>query len=137
MKKFMAVIFVGIIFLGVGGFLLYQGMSLVKKCTEESTATVVDMKQELDTDSNGMNYLYYPIIEYDADGDTIRVTMSSGSSHPAYNINDKITILYNPSKTEQFIVKGDKSSNVMAIVFMTIGALVTGYGVVIAFKKVD
>ena len=134
MKRFMVLI-IGIIFLAAGIFLFYRSVSLTKKCTKETTATVVDMKQEFDTDGDSADYMYYPILEYVVDGKTIRVTMSNGSSTPAYNINQKITVLYNPSKPKEFIVKGDKSSNVIGIIFMTLGVVISGYGIYVALKK--
>ena len=135
MKRYM-VLLVGIIFLAVGGFMFYRNNTLAKNCTEETQATVVDMKQEFSTDSDSTtSYIYYPIIEYSVGEDTVRVTMGSGSSTPAYSINQKITILYNPNKTKEFIVKGDQSSNIFSIVFMALGVFVTGYGVVVAIKK--
>ena len=108
---------------------------LTKNCTTEAEAIVVDMKQELNTDSDGSTYMYYPIIEYKVDENIIRATMDSGSSRPAYKINTKITILYNPSNTKQFIVKGDKSLGIMSYVFIGIGVILTGYGIVVALKK--
>ena len=135
MQRYLVII-VGVIMLGAGGFLFYKNANLTKKCTEEAEATVVDMKQDFSTDSDGTSsYMYYPIIEYKVKEDTIRVTMDSGSSTPKYNINQKITVLYNPNNNKEFIVKGDKSSNIMSIVFMALGVFVTGYGIFIAFKK--
>ena len=134
MKRF-AVIIVGIIFLAVGIFMFVKNNTLVKNCTEETTATVVDMKEDLSADGDGTTYIYYPIIEYKVGNNPIRVTMSSGSSTPRYNVNDKITILYNPNNTKEFIVKGEMSSSIFSIVFMVLGVFVTGYGAFIALKK--
>ena len=134
MKRFMVAI-VGVIFLGVGIFMYIQNKNLVKNCTEKAEATVVDMKEEFSSDSDMGSYLYYPIIEYNAKGQNVRVTMSSGSNVPAYSINDKIAILYNPNKVEEFIVDGDKMSGIISIVFIALGVIVTGYGVVVAFKN--
>ena len=83
---------VGVIFLGVGIFMYIQNKNLVKNCTEKAEATVVDMKEEFSSDSDMGSNLYYPIIEYNAKGQNVRVTMSSGSNVPAYSINDKIAI---------------------------------------------
>ena len=93
MQKFIGII-IGVIFIAVGAFMFFKNDSLAKNCTKESSATVVDMKEELSTDDDN-SYVYYPIIEYAANGENVRVTMSSGSSTPAYNIGDKIDILYN------------------------------------------
>ena len=135
MQRFLVLI-VGIAFIAIGGFIYYRDVSLTKKCTVEAVATVVDMKQELSNDSDSVSsYMYYPIVEYQVGDNTVRATMDSGSSRPAYEIDEKITILYNPKKTNQFIVKGDKTLNVFAIVFMVIGVLLSGYGIKTAIKK--
>jgi len=134
MQRFLALI-VGIIFLAIGIFMYVKNDTLIKNCTEEVEATVVDMKQEFSADEDGSSYMYYPIIEYTVGEDTIRVTMDSGSSTPAYDINEKITILYNPNKVKEFIVKGEKTSSIFSIVFMALGVFVTGYGIKVALKK--
>ena len=134
MQRFLGII-VGVIFIVVGVFMYIKNNYLVKNCTVEAVATVVDMKQEFSTDDTGGSYMYYPIIEYEANGNTVRVVTDNGSSTPQYNINDKINILYNPNKTKEYIVKGDKSSNIFSIVFMVLGVLITGYGIKLAIKK--
>lgn len=136
MQRFIALI-VGIIFLGVGIFMYVRNNNLQKVCTKEAEATVVDMKEELNTDSDSTSYLYYPIIEYTAGEETVRVTMDKGSSTPPYAINSKITILYNPDKIKEFIVKGEKSTGIISIVMMGLGVLVTGFGIYTALKKED
>lgn len=134
MQKYI-VLLIGVLFVGIGGFLYFKNANLVKNCTVEAEATVVDMKQEFADSDTTSTYMYYPIIEYTANNNTVRVTMDKGSSTPSYNINDKITILYNPNKTKEFIVKGDSSSNLFAIIFGVLGLFVTGYGIVVAIKK--
>ena len=134
MQRFIVLI-VGVLFLGIGGFLYVKNNNLVKNCTVETEATVVDMKQEFSADSDSTSYLYYPIIEYKVGEDTIRVTMDKGSSTPAYDINQKITVMYNPNKVKEFYVKDEKSSMIFSIAFMVIGVLISGYGVKVALKK--
>ena len=135
MKKFGAII-VGVIFIAVGAFLYFNNQRLTKVCTVETTAIVVDMKEDYQIDEGVTRYTYYPIIEYSVDGRKMEQTMSSGSSTPAYRIGETITILYNPDKTTEFIVKGDKTSNILSIVFMALGGLLIVLGIVNLFKKV-
>lgn len=135
MQRFLGLI-MGVLFVAVGVFMYIKNDSLAKNCTMESEATVVDMKQDFSSDSDSTSsYIYYPIIEYQANDETVRVTMDQGSSTPAYQINDKITVMYNPNKVKEFYIKGDKSSNIISIVFMAIGAVVTGFGIKMALKK--
>ena len=134
MQKFMPLL-VGIIFLGVGVFLYFNNQNLIKRCTEEVSATIVDIKEELSTDSDGSTYLYYPIYEYKVGEDVKRVKSSKSSSISTNSIGDKVTILYNPNKTTEFIVKGEKSSSIFSIVFMVLGVLISGYGIKLALTK--
>ena len=129
MQKFLALI-IGIIFIGVSIFMYYRNEYLIKNCTVETEATVIDMKEELSTDTDSVTtYMYYPIIKYNARGETVTETMSTGSNNPKYNINEKITILYNPNNIKEFIVKGEKTSTIFSIVFAILGLLATGYGI--------
>lgn len=123
-KKILGVV-VALVIVGIGIFMIIKGNDLAKKCTVEAVATVVDFKEETNFDDDiGISYTYYPLIEYIVDGTTISGQVSSGSNRPAYNINDKINILYNPNKVDEFIVKNDGSSNFIGIVFIAVGAIV-------------
>lgn len=134
MKKFVPLI-VGLVFVGVGIFMYSNNQRLAKVCTVETEAVVVDMKEELQSDSDVTGYIYYPIVEYRAGDEKIETTMSMGSSTPAYRIGERIDILYNPDKVTEFIVKDDKSSNILSYILIGAGILVTVLGVVTLFKK--
>ena len=131
MQRFIPLL-VGIIFVGIGCFLFWKSGEDAKNCTVAAVATVVDYKEEVDTDSDSNGWLYYPIIEYKVGSETIRVTSSKSSSFKEYNINDKIDILYNPNKKEEYIIKGDNTTKIMSIVFIAIGGLVTLAGIYMA-----
>ena len=123
-KKILGVV-VALVIVGIGIFMIIKENDLAKKCTVEAVATVVDFKEETNFDDDiGISYTYYPLIEYIVDGTTILGQVSSGSNRPAYNINDKINILYNPNKVDEFIVKNDGSSNFIGIAFIAVGAIV-------------
>ena len=134
MQKFMGII-IGVIFIAVGAFMYFKNNNLIKNCTVETEAVVVDYKEELETDSDSSTYIYYPVIEYTVGEKTITATMDKGSSTLDYKFNDKIAILYNPKKTDEFIVKGDKSPVIFSIVFMALGLIVTIFGIKQAIKS--
>ena len=83
---------------------------------------------------------YYRLVVADSrakrDGNVIE---SIGTYMPLeaekYNVNDKVTILYNPNKTDQFIVKGDNSNNLFMFIFGIAGLFITGYGIYLLIKK--
>ena len=134
-QRFGALI-IGIIFLAVGGVMYFQNSHLAQVCTAEAEATVVNMDEEFtgDTDSSS-GYMYYPILEYTVNDEAIRVRLDSGSSTPAYSINDKLAILYNPDNTQEFMLKDNAFGSIFPLVFIGLGAIVTIAGIVLAIKK--
>lgn len=129
MKKIGVIIF-GIVFAIIGIFVIIKGNEQAKRCTEETVGIVIDIKEELSTDDDGRTiYTYYPVIQYTVGDRTITKKSSSGSSSMAYNLNDKVDILYNPNKVEEYIIKGDKTSNIIGIVFIVLGIIVCIAGV--------
>ena len=133
MQKF-APLIVGIIFIAVGCFLFYRNGELKRNCTKEATATVIEVKEQLNTDTDNIDYYYYPILEFSVDGKEVQVKMD-GSSTPTYSVNDKVEILYNPNNTKEFLVKGDKTGNIFSIVFVCLGAIVSCIGIYSLIKK--
>ena len=132
-KKFIPAI-LGVVLMGVGVYSYFRAGELVKVCTEKAVATVVDMREDIDTSSEGMRYMYYPIVSYEADGRTIEKELGGGSNTPAYRINDKIDILYNPAKVEEFIVAGE-NQNITWIILGGLGLVLLGVGVYVIAKK--
>ena len=130
-KKFIPLI-IGIILIGTGIFTYFRTGELVKKCTEKATAMVVNIREEIDpsADTDGVRYLYYPIIEYQAGDKTINKELGSSSTTPEYSINSKVEILYNPNNAEEFIVSGENQDIVwmilggVGVVFLVVGVVV-------------
>lgn len=136
MKKIL-VILVGIVIVGVGIFSLVSAKGLSKRCTVEAVGTVTEIKVEesFEEDHDGVtrtSYTYYPVIEYNAGDQIVSKQSNNGSGSPNYKVNDKIDILYNPDNVEEYIIKGDKSSNIVGIVFVAVGVVVAIFGF---FKK--
>ena len=130
MKK-LFIILMGIVFVGVGIFMIVRGNDLAKRCTTETTAKVVSIETEESTDSDGhYTYTYYPVFEFNAGEKTITQKGSTGSSRAQYKIGDSVELLYDANKPEDFIVKGDKTSNILGIIFVVAGVFVTGVGVI-------
>lgn len=148
MKKIF-VILTGLLFVGIGIFLLVNGNAKNKRCTVETIGTVTEIKEDRSTDSNGdYTYTYYPIITYEvgekvitkqsnigtAMGSNLRLNkhVSISSEHSKYSVNDKIDILYNPDNVEEFIIKGEttNSTNFIGIISIVLGSLAAILGVI-------
>jgi len=133
-KKFIPAI-IGVILLGAGVFFYFRSGELVKNCTERATATVVDMREDIDTSSSSeMRYLYFPIIEYETTERTVTKEIDSGYNTPVYRINEKIEILYNPNNVEEFIVAGE-NQNIVWMILGGLGIVFLGVGIFVIFKK--
>ena len=136
MKKIVAIL-LGILIIGVGIFLFINAKGLSKRCTVETTATVVDVKVEENLEEeDGVTrtvYTYYPVLEYKVGDTTVSKQSTNGASTPQYKINDTIDILYNPDKVEEYVIKGDTSSNIVGIIFIVVGVVVTLIGIIKRF----
>ena len=129
MRKFIVII-VGLLFAAVGIYILKSGEDKVKRCTVEAVGTVVEIQEETTTDSDGTSITYHPVLSYKVEGKTIKSKSPVGTSNKKYNVNENVDILYNPNKPEEFIIKGDKSLNIMGIIFVILGTLCAVAGIV-------
>ena len=129
MKKII-IILIGLLFIGIGAYILFSGNEMKKKCTGIVTGKVVEVEEERHTDKYGnTSTIYYPIVEYVVDGKIIRNKYNIGSNSEKYSRDTKITILYNPNKIDEFMIKGDMSSNIMGIGFPILGLIVIITGI--------
>ncbi len=128
MKKILVII-LGIAIL-VGGF-VYKNYSenLAKRCTVEAPAKVVDIEEEEDWDDGSVSYVYYPVIEYEANGTTINKKHNSGSNPSKYSIGDSISVMYNPENVQEYVIVGDNSSQFVWILLVVIGGVFILVGV--------
>lgn len=134
MKKLGVIIF-ALVFVAVGIFMFVRGNELSKRCTEETVGRVVSIIEEenYETDTETGNsyttYTYYPVIEYEVDGNKVSKKYNTGSGDRKYSVNQKIDIMYNPNNVEEYIIKGDISSNIMGIIFTVLGLIVLSVGI--------
>ena len=128
MKKLLMIV-MSIIFIIIGIVLFIKGNELKQRCTSQTVGTVVNIKEEVSHDEDGTTYTYYPVIEYKAGEKTITKQSLSGSGNSKYNINDKVSVLYNPNNIEEFIIEGENTMSIIAIVFIVIGIITLLVGI--------
>lgn len=123
-------IIVGIVALGIGIFVMVNGSRLAKVCTAEATGTVVGILREESTDSDGFTSIsYVPQIEYKV-GEQLVTAKGNGSSNASdHKVGDQVEILYNPNNVEEYIIKGDNSSNIGGIIWIVLGVIVLLVGI--------
>ena len=146
MKRIL-VIFLGIVFVIVGIYVLVKENATLKRCTQKTTGTIVDIVEEWSTDSDGDRTLsYYPVISYQAGGITVTKqsnidisdsskisikSISVSSNKTKMKINDNVTVFYNPNNVEEFFIDGEQKLNYLgAILFVFSGLFVTIAGIV-------
>lgn len=134
-SKFIALL-VGIVLIGVGIFTYFRSNELAKVCTEKTTATVVSMREEFEasSDTEGTRYVYYPVVEYQANGSTVKGEIPNASNPPIYSVNDTIEIFYNPNKTSEFIVSGENQS-IFWIILCGAGVVFIAVSIFLFIKK--
>lgn len=139
MKKKIFVIFIGIVSAIVGAFLIFNRTDMVKRCTEETEANVIGIVEDKDVPSGkpkeeGSYYelekVYYPVLEYQAGDNTVIKKYSVGDSKIKYKIGDKVSIFYDPNKPEDYYIKEENGNNVVGIVLIVIGVIVSGIGII-------
>lgn len=151
MKK-LIFITIGILFAIVGFYIFKKGDAKVKRCTAETQGTVVEIVEKTEKNQDGdYEYVYYPVISYQANNETVTKQSSFGYSsqtklnvsdnfaislsHSKYRINDSIKVLYNPNNIEEFVLEGEKNNSyIMGIVFIILGSLVAILGI---FKPIE
>ena len=116
---------VGVIFVIVGIVAINQGNGLRNRCTEETIGTVVEVIRESHYSSTDNTYTdtYYPVIEYQVGDLTISHKSSFGQYPPKYTVGQQVEIYYNPNNVEEYIIKGDSTSNIVGIMSIALGSI--------------
>ena len=114
-----------LIFIGLGVFTLIRSNELSKKCTKEIIAVVIEVKKERSANSelSDDDYVYSPVFEFTVGEDTYRVDSPKASSDNNYKVGDKVKLLYNPNRPTEYLIKGDKSTNVLSWIFIGAGII--------------
>lgn len=116
-----------LLLIGIGLLLLVGGvisqLNHHKKKTsgefKEILGTIVDYKREMDRDSDGVSYSYYPIIEYFVDGQTYRYTSNHGGGSRR-GIGKQKKIMYNINNPSDAINSKDSTGAILAVIGLII-----------------
>lgn len=128
-RRLLTIIF-GIIAIGLGIFIMISGNKLAKVCTEETIGTIVGILREEETDSEGFTSIVYtPQIEYKV-GEQLLTAKGNGSSNASeHEVGEQVEIMYNPNNAEEYIIKGDNSSNIGGIIWIVLGVIISLVGI--------
>ena len=106
-----------LVFLGIAGWLFYQQKSLENRGMT-TTGTVTRLVAS--TDSDGTTYA--PVFEFKTQGGrTFEIQSDSYSSPPAYEVGQRVTIIYDPEKPATAQIQGENT--LLIIIFAVVGGI--------------
>ena len=127
--KFMLSKIIAAVFIIVGLYLIYSAISQSKKCSAEAVGTVTGRESKRERRGSRKHrrttVAYYPVVEFEANGQVITGTADISSSNPdKYADGSTLSIRYNPEDPQEFIIKNKSAmgSLVPAILMILIGA---------------
>lgn len=104
----MATILISILMLALGGYMVFSQLQKDRRCSQPATATVVGRETKRVRSGKGRRSTHYaPVLEFEADGQTVRVTADVDSIFAGkYKDGATLEIRYNPQKPEETVVQG-------------------------------
>jgi hypothetical protein len=121
-------VFSGLIFAGIAAFMFYQQYTLEKNGIQ-AEGVVVDLIES--TDSDGTTYA--PVVAFKTEGGrNFEFHSNFYSSPPAYEVGQKVTVLYPPDRPDEAQIKG--AGNLLMIIFGVVGGIELLIGLFFAGK---
>ena len=100
-----AFILFGAVFVFAGHKITSNHEKLMNDCDVSTTGTVIDNQLEYTDGSQN----YYPIFQFEYDGNVYSARYSVGSYPASFNVGDTAELLISSKDPTKFFVKGDKS----------------------------
>lgn len=126
MRKIISLL-IGIACIVIGIIILVSHFNAQKTQTAVTTATIVRIDSELQTDSDGFDTrYYYPVIEYTINGEKneARLPNSGTTDSTHYKVGENVEIQYNPDNPSEMSEKGNKGGLFGGIFFIVCGFIV-------------
>jgi len=128
MEKFalrIVFVLVGLVFAGIGGFLLWRDKRLEKACTAQVSGTVKDVSQSTSySKKGGRRTSYRPIFTYSVGGVEYVQQSHVSSARPKFDVGESVTVFYDPSSPKRFYVLEEGKSTVAGICFVAVGVVI-------------
>ncbi len=115
-----------------GGYLAWSEIRKMRHCTEETTATIIDVITSHHRSKGRSHNTYSPKVEFLAAGKTIQAKAGASSSvRGKYKTGETLEIKYNPEKPEEIVLKGMSSPYMIMV-----GLLLFVLGIAGLFLKI-
>ncbi len=124
-----------LILLTIGSGMLSTESKKHKQYTQETTARVRELKKKTSGKPGKPGSVrYYPVFEYRANGQFLRVESKIGSDKPAYQAGDEVKICYNPDSRRDFYIPGSTAAITIGSVFTVLGIIAVMVTLFIALR---
>ena len=123
MKKIIGIL-LGLASIVIGIVMIVSHFKIQKVQTAETSATIIRVDSEVETDSDGFDTrYYYPVIEYTVEEKKYetRLANSGSTNSTEYNVGNTINIKYNPDNPTEISQKGSNAELFGGIFFAIIG----------------
>jgi len=122
MKVNIGLLLVGLAFFAAGVSMLVTQLKKKKFNTAAATAEIIGYHVEESHRAKDHSVVYYPVLRYYAAGQWYEERGDVGRGKRTYAVGDRVEVFYNPQKPESFYILGDKSSLIMAVIGLLLGA---------------
>ena len=92
-----------------------------ERCTSPIEAKVIYMRKK--------GHFFYPIVEYEIEGQTIERSMETGMNKPPFELNDTIIVYINPLNYNEVYIKesiSNKQKVIAFVIFFIVTTLIFG-----------
>lgn len=129
MNPVVALILVSSAMILVGILVMFFDRRKRGRCTEETEATIVGIRREINMDQDsGNSSSYYPVFRFTAGGATVEQTSNlSSSRRRKFKEGDVWQVRYNPEKPDEFYVVGVGGGTSAGIILIILGIVVAGF----------
>ncbi len=123
------IVLFGLVFFGIGAGLTYSQRTFERQgATAEGE--VINLAQRCDDDGCS----YSPVVRFTTQaGNSVTFESSYSSSPPAYDVGERVTVIYSPEKPDKAVIKGQ--GQLFRIIFMAVGGLVITGGLFLFFSN--
>ncbi len=128
MQATIALYIVAAVMLLIGILIVFFDRRKRARCTEETTATIVSVGEDVSRDGSGhKERSYTAYYEFTARGGTVRRQGGTSTTRKRkYKRGETRQVKYNPDNPNEFIVIGDSGNSVGGIVLIILAIVIAG-----------
>ena len=122
---------VGAIFLAVGFGLRRSFQRREERLRARATGTVQEVVRRVHHGSDGDSVSWYPIVEFEADGQRISLASGDGGGRKRYYEGQSVEVLYDPDDPSCFRLEGSETMNLVGKIFLGVGLACIAIGLIV------